>query len=137
MPPPSLHAIAREKNWMEFAVLLEAAMDHPDSHGLPDPGAVRAAVARIRRQLPSSLSIALKAMRHLREHHPEVLASRDATIGCAPVRLLARIDALSRPSAAALAPLVFAGTVRQIELRLLYEALRSGRRPNARLASAA
>ncbi len=86
---PSLHEIAREKNWMEFALKLETAMENCTSYGYASPEAVRAAVGRLRRQLPSSLVTALKAVRFLQTRHPEVLATRDARIGCAQVRQLA------------------------------------------------
>jgi hypothetical protein len=123
-PSASLLQIARERNWMEFAVRLEAAMAQPDSHGMPDAAAVRAAVARFRRQLPSTLTIALKAMQFLRDRHGEVLEARDARIGCAPVRLLARIAELSPAAEATLAPQVFARTIRQADLQAHYVALR-------------
>lgn len=134
----SLQSIAREKNWMEFAVRLEAAMAQPESFGLADAAAVRAAVGRMRRQLPSTLTIALSAMRYLRENHATVLAARDARIGCAPVRLLARIDTLSPSSAAALAPRIFAGSIRPAELRARYDILRQAaqRRAGTRPAAA-
>ncbi len=136
-PSPSLLQIAREKNWMEFAVQLDTAMAQPDVHGLPDATAVRAAVARQRRQLPSTLTIALKAMQFLRDRHAEVLAARDARIGCAPVRLLARIADLSPAAAATLAPQVFARNVRQADLQARYAALRKRQRSGGRLAHAA
>jgi hypothetical protein len=119
-----LPQIAQEKNWMEFALLLESAMERFDSYGLPNPGAVRAAVGRLRRQLPSSLSTALKAMQFLRDRHPDVLAGRDASIGCAQVRVLSRIDAVSREAAAAVEGLVFAGSVRTVDLQAFHRALR-------------
>lgn len=134
-PSASLLQIARERNWMEFAVRLEAAMAQPEGHGMPDAAAVRATVARFRRQLPSTLTIALKAMQFLREAHGEVLAARDARIGCAPVRLLARIAELSPTTAATLAPQVFARTIRQADLQARYSALR--KRSGTRLSHAA
>lgn len=120
---PPLQLIAREKNWMDFAILLEEAMQRYDSYGLADPNAVRAAIGRMRRQLPSSLTSAVKAMQYLRERHPDVLGSRDAGIGCANVRLLARLAEVSPSAAAEAAPGVFAGDIRQVDLRAKLHAL--------------
>lgn len=114
---PSLQQIAQEKNWMEFALQLEAAMQDHHHYGLPDPAAVRAAVGRIRRQLPSSLTTALKAMQFLKQRHPEILETRNASIGCAQVRLLSRIEDLSPKTATELKAKVFAAAIRQSDLR--------------------
>jgi hypothetical protein len=116
-PPPPLALVARERNWMDFALLLEAAMAQAPSYGLPDAFAVRAAVARMRRQLPSSLVTAIKAMEYLRANRPDVLAARDASIGCAQVRLLARLAAAAPEAAAAVEADVLRGALRMADLR--------------------
>jgi hypothetical protein len=128
MTPPPLQAIAREKNWMEFALLLDAAMAEPARYGLDDAFAVRATVARMRRQLPSSLVGAVKAVRYLRQRRPDVLAGRDASIGCANVRLLERIASVSPAAAAEVEPRVLGGAIRTADLRARYAALRRERR---------
>ena len=119
--PPTLRVVAREKNWMAFAQLLDAAMAEPPRYGLSDAGAVRAAVARLRRQQPSSLVPAMKAMEYLRERRPEVLERAEAPVGCAQVRLLARLAELAPEAAAAVEDRVLRGEVRGADLRAMIE----------------
>ncbi|WP_319545664.1 hypothetical protein [Ruegeria conchae] len=122
-----LEDVANKENWIDFGEALEEAVENPIKYGLRTPAEVLNKVAELRGKRSHTLRNPLEAYKWLNKRFPEVQRERPAWLGMTLVMFLMKIEELDRATAERLAPLVFGGQMRQVQLKAEFDRLRQER----------
>lgn len=119
--------IARKENWIDLGDALATAMETPEAYGLRTSDEVLQHVASLRGRKPHTLKNPLSSSQWLKERYPDEHRKRPSWLGMTLVMFLMNIEELAPQKAAELAPSVFAGRLKQVDLKAIYDGLREKR----------
>lgn len=119
-----LESIAGEKNWIALGGRLSEAMRRFREYDLRSPEDALREVARLQGGRPMSLARPLAAAEWLRQHHPNVFASRSETVPMTNVLQLRTLHAIAPEHATRIANDVFAGSLSRKMLRQILDEAR-------------
>jgi hypothetical protein len=122
-----LEDVAKKESWVEFGEALEEAVDNPIKYGFRTPTEVLNRVAVLRGKRTHTLRNPLEAYKWLKKRHPNVEKERPAWLGMTLVLFLMKIEELDQATAEKLAPQVFGGQMRQVQLKAEFDRLRQER----------
>lgn len=122
-----LEGVAKKDNWIDFGEALAEAVENPIKYDLRTSSEVLNLVAELRGKRAHTLRNPLEAYKWLKKRFPDVEKDRPAWLGMTLVMFLMKIEELDPTTAERLAPQVFGGQMRQVELKAEFDRLRQER----------
>ncbi len=122
-----LEDVAKKDNWIDFGEALAEAVENPIKYDLRTSSEVLNLVAELRGKRAHTLRNPLEAYKWLKKRFPDVEKDRPAWLGMTLVMFLMKIEELDPTIAERLAPQVFGGQMRQVELKAEFDRLRQER----------